>query len=66
MRQNFTGGVLHGTHHEAQSETFPGGRPLLGGGVGFSLLDGIVRLDLSHAFRAPTGWRFDFYLDGLF
>jgi len=47
-------------------ETFPGGRPLLGGGVGFSLLDGIVRLDLSHAFRAPTGWRFDFYLDGLF
>jgi len=46
--------------------SFPGGRSLLGVGAGVSILDGIVRLDLSHALRAPTGWRLDFYLDGIF
>jgi hypothetical protein len=32
-------------------------------GVGVSLLDGLVRLDLSRALKAPTGWRFTAYLD---
>jgi hemolysin activation/secretion protein len=40
------------------------GKPLLGGGIGASLIDGLVRLDLSRAFRSPTGWRFDLYFDG--
>lgn len=44
---------------------FAKGRPLIGAGVGGSFLDGLVRLDLSRGLRAPTGWRFDFYLDGV-
>jgi hypothetical protein len=43
---------------------FRNGRPLIGSGIGASLLDGLVRLDLSRAMRAPTGWRFDLYFDG--
>jgi hypothetical protein len=45
---------------------FTRSKPLLGVGVGAAFLDGIVRMDLSRATRAPTGWRFDIYLDGLF
>ncbi len=45
---------------------FSRGRPLVGVGGGVALLDGIIRLDLSRGTRAPTGWRFDLYLDGLF
>lgn len=43
---------------------FERGRPLVGAGVGASLLDGLVRIDLARALRAPTGWRLEFYLDG--
>jgi hypothetical protein len=43
---------------------FSRGRPLIGSGVGASLIDGLVRMDLSRALRAPTGWRFDLYFDG--
>jgi len=45
-------------------DAFTRGRPLIGSGVGASLLDGLVRMDLSRALRAPTGWRFDLYFDG--
>lgn len=38
--------------------------PLLSAGVGASVLDGLIRLDLSRALRSPTGWRVDLYLDG--
>jgi hypothetical protein len=38
---------------------------LLSAGVGASLLDGLVRIDLARALRAPTGWRLDLYLDGI-
>jgi len=38
-------------------------RPLAGVGIGASFLDGLVRLDLARAIRAPTGWRLDFYTD---
>lgn len=41
------------------------GKPLIGVGVGASLLDGLVRFDLSRGLRAPRGWRFDLYFDGL-
>jgi len=44
---------------------FSRGRPLIGAGVGGSILDGLIRLDLSHGLRAPRGWRFDVYLDGV-
>lgn len=40
-------------------------RPLLSAGAGISLLDGVVRLDVARALRAPTGWRAHFYLDGV-
>ena len=38
---------------------------LASAGVGFSVLDGIVRLDLARALVAPTGWRLELYLDAL-
>jgi hypothetical protein len=43
---------------------FTRGKPLIGAGVGASLLDGLVRMDLARALRSPTGWRFDLYFDG--
>lgn len=45
-------------------DAFTRGRPRIGSGVGASLLDGLVRFDLSRAMRTPTGWRFDLYFDG--
>lgn len=43
---------------------FRTGKPLIGSGVGASILDGLIRLDLARGMRAPTGWRFDLYFDG--
>ena len=43
---------------------FVHGRALLGAGVGVSMLDGLIRMDLSRGLRAPVGWRFDLYFDG--
>jgi hypothetical protein len=37
--------------------------PLMGIGAGASVLDGLLRLDVSHAIRSPFGWRVDFYTD---
>lgn len=34
-------------------------------GLGFTLMDGVVRLDVARAIRAPTGWRVHLYLDSL-
>jgi hypothetical protein len=34
-------------------------------GIGTSLLDGIIRLDGAYALDDPTGFRLDFYLDGI-
>ena len=34
-------------------------------GAGASLLDGLLRVDLARALRAPHGWRFDMYLDAI-
>lgn len=42
------------------------GRPLSGAGVGASLLDGIVRLDLSRGVQPEKGFRLDLYLDARF
>ncbi|MBM4186571.1 MAG: hypothetical protein FJ206_04590 [Gemmatimonadetes bacterium] len=44
---------------------FSTGRPLLSAGVGASFLDGLIRMDLARALRAPMGWRFDLYFDGI-
>jgi hypothetical protein len=49
----------------ASNDAFRAARPLLSAGVGVSLLDGIARLDLARALRAPTGWRLHLYLDAL-
>jgi hypothetical protein len=35
-------------------------------GIGFSLLDGLVRADLAHAVRLGSGWKLHLYFDGLF
>ncbi|MEO8451806.1 MAG: hypothetical protein ABI647_18590 [Gemmatimonadota bacterium] len=43
---------------------FSKGKPLLGAGGGISMLDGLIRADLSRRLRGSTGWRFDFYFDG--
>lgn len=42
---------------------FGTGRPLLSAGVGASVLDGLLRLDLARALREPVGWKLHFYLD---
>ncbi|MBR9989039.1 MAG: BamA/TamA family outer membrane protein [Gemmatimonadetes bacterium] len=34
-------------------------------GVGTSLLDGLLRLDLAHGLRNPRGWRLDLHLDSV-
>jgi hypothetical protein len=38
---------------------------LLSAGAGVSLLGGLVRMDLARALRAPTGWKFHFYFNGV-
>jgi hypothetical protein len=45
--------------------SFTTGRSLIGAGVGVSFFDGLVRIDLTRRLRAPTGWRMDFYVDGI-
>jgi len=42
------------------------GAPDLGAGLGLSLLDGLVRVDLSRKLRPDGGWRIQAYLDALF
>ncbi len=43
-----------------------GARPLYGAGVGLSVLDGLIRMDLSHGLRGPRKrLRFDLYLDAI-
>lgn len=44
---------------------FGSGRALIGGGIGGSILDGLIRMDLARAFSNPKGWRFEFYFDGI-
>ncbi|HET7462437.1 MAG TPA: hypothetical protein VFJ82_14385 [Longimicrobium sp.] len=39
-------------------------RPLWSAGAGFSVLDGLFRVDLARALRQPTGWRLELYMDG--
>ncbi len=47
-------------------EEFDAGDLLYGAGLGFSLLDGLVRMDLSHGVKGPEkSFRFDFYLDAI-
>jgi hypothetical protein len=40
--------------------------PDLAAGVGVSLLDGLLRMDVARKVRPEGGWRLHFYLDGLF
>jgi hypothetical protein len=42
------------------------GRPISGAGVGASVLDGLIRFDLSHGIHPDRGWRADMYLQGSF
>ncbi len=42
------------------------GRPLSGAGVGWSLLDGLVRFDLARGLFPSQQWRFDSYLEAKF
>jgi hemolysin activation/secretion protein len=45
--------------------SFGSGRPLIGAGIGASFFDGLVRVDLARALRAPTGTRLEIYFDGV-
>ena len=47
-----------GSHENLRTDPW-----LLSAGVGMSLMDGIVRLDLARALKRPTGWRLIAYLD---
>ncbi|HKP30211.1 MAG TPA: BamA/TamA family outer membrane protein [Gemmatimonadales bacterium] len=44
---------------------FSTGKAKIGAGLGGSIMDGLIRMDISHGFSKPTGWRFDFYFDGI-
>lgn len=44
-------------------DAWKGDPNLLSAGIGASVLDGLIRLDLSRAIREPKGWRVDLYLD---
>jgi hypothetical protein len=44
---------------------FSKGKAKIGGGLGGSIMDGLIRMDISRGFSNPTGWRFDFYFDGI-
>ena len=39
--------------------------PLVSAGVGFSLLDGIYRIDIAKGIRGIDRWRLHFYMDGI-
>ena len=40
-------------------------RPLISAGVGASFLDGLLRVDVARALRAPKGWRLELYTDAV-
>jgi hypothetical protein len=42
------------------------GTPMQGAGVGASLLDGLVRLDLAKGIRPVSGWRAELYIEARF
>jgi hypothetical protein len=44
---------------------FSTGKAKIGGGLGGSIMDGLIRMDISRGFSNPKGWRFDFYFDGI-
>ncbi len=44
---------------------FGRGRALVDAGIGGSFLDGLIRVDLARALRAPTGWRLVLGFNGL-
>jgi hypothetical protein len=45
--------------------TFTTSQALLSAGVGGTILDGLIRIDLARALRAPTGWRLELHLDAI-
>ena len=45
---------------------FLDGQPLASVGVGGSLVDGLLRIDLARGVLRGSGWRAHFYVDGLF
>jgi len=46
-------------------DAFAASRPLAAAGVGASFLDGLIRVDLARALRAPRGWRLEIYSDAI-
>jgi hypothetical protein len=43
--------------------SFGDGRTVSGAGIGAAMLDGLIRLDVSHGLRPAHGWRADLYLE---
>jgi hypothetical protein len=39
---------------------------LVAAGIGASLMEGLLRVDLARALRQPVGWRLEIYLDAPF
>jgi hypothetical protein len=44
---------------------FTGRQALISTGVGLTILDGLIRIDLARALRRPTGWRLELHLDSV-
>ncbi|MGH7470525.1 MAG: BamA/TamA family outer membrane protein [Longimicrobiales bacterium] len=45
--------------------SFTTSQSLLSAGVGGTILDGLIRIDLARALRRPTGWRLELHLDAI-
>ena len=59
--------IFHDAGWAGPREDVGGGyRPMSGAGFGLSLLDGLVRMDLSRGIRPEKNWRFDAYLGARF
>jgi outer membrane translocation and assembly module TamA len=48
-----------------ERDAFSRGRPTAGAGIGASLMDGLLRIDLARGIARSDAWRFYFYLDAL-
>ena len=47
------------------ADSFDADDALLGGGIGVTFMDGLVRIDVARAFVTPTGWRVHLHLNSL-
>jgi hypothetical protein len=48
-----------------ERDAFDTDAALLSAGIGLTILDGLIRIDLARALRQPTGWRLELHFDSV-